>query len=82
MRKQTFTVDQLLDAIRSAGTLDELKHLAGPTDEEEALAKQRMARLDRLFDSYGANMNSWPWHARETYERINNAQKAFENTYC
>ncbi|PHV10896.1 hypothetical protein [Chitinimonas sp. BJB300] len=82
MKKQTFTVDQLLTAIRKAESLDELKYMVGPSDENEALSGQRLARIDRLFNSYGSDMSTWPWHARDTYERLNNEQRDFENTYC
>jgi len=43
-----FTVEQLAQAIREAGSLNELLKLVGPSDEENEEAEARFRLLDRL----------------------------------
>ena len=51
MSKQALTADELIDAIRSASSLDELLRLVGPSDEENEQARSRLEALDRVSEA-------------------------------
>jgi hypothetical protein len=73
------TAEQLLDAIRAAATLAELKRLAGPSPAQSELARQRLATLDamdRKTDSGALTI------AEETlYRKLLREQTDFESLY-
>lgn len=82
---ENFTVERLINAIRSADDLAELKRMVGADDSEQNLAASRITEIDKLWDRYFANAKSEseiPAHIKEKYERLNAEQAAFEAEYC
>ena len=73
-----FTVDQLLDAIRGADSLEDLKRMVGPSDQESQKSMERLAKLDAYFEKYGDYGDDWPEHAKRLMEE----QNQFENDFC
>lgn len=77
--------NQLIDAIRAAESLQELKRLVGPSANEMQNAKNRIARLDDISTACQWE-NVYPGakalQAREQYQRIAQEQGKFEALYC
>lgn len=72
-----YTVEQLLTAIRGAGSLDELRRMVGPSEEDSKKSAERLAQLDRYFEQFGAfDDGIWPerakalWDEQERYESV------------
>ena len=79
------TAEQLVNVIRNADDLSELKRLVGADDNAKGQASMRIAEIDRLWDRYYANAASEsevPAHIREKYDQLNAEQSAFEAEYC
>lgn len=84
MSKQALTADELIDAIRSASSLDELLRLVGPSDEENEQARSRLQALDRVSEACEwdkACPSPSAMRARERYHSILDAQAEYENRY-
>lgn len=82
---ENFTVESLINAIRSADDLSELKRMVGADETMQNLAASRIAEIDKLWDRYYANAESEsdiPAHIKDKYERLNAEQSAFEAQYC
>lgn len=45
---QKLTLEQLVDAVRSAGSLGELKRMVGPSENEAEASRNRIALLDSI----------------------------------
>ncbi|WP_459203479.1 hypothetical protein ACQVRV_00030 (plasmid) [Ralstonia pseudosolanacearum] len=78
------TVESLIDAIRSASDLAELKRLVGPSDDEKATAEQRLRNLDALspfceWDNMCPSLKADD--ARKRYNRILSEQMVYEGAY-
>ena len=81
------TKDDLILAIRNAESLDELKRLVGPTDEENQVAKIRIEKIKSLWDKaeameWGHDPKSWPYPYCDIFIVFDTKQSAFENLYC
>jgi hypothetical protein len=82
---KNFTVEQLINAIRSADDLGELKRMVGADNNASELSSKRITEIDRLWDRYyanAANESDIPIHIKEKYEQLNAEQSAFEAEYC
>lgn len=82
-----FTAEQLIDAIREADTLEELQRMVGATEYQERLNRQRLAKIDELWErsqkeNWPANIDLWPYPFGERYKQLNQDQAEFENKYC
>jgi hypothetical protein len=82
---KSLTRETLIDTIRSATELPELKRLVGPSDAERAAAEQRLRTLDALspaceWDSVCPGQEARA--ARERWGRIAAEQGAYEHAYC
>ena len=75
-------VERLRAAIRDADTLEELTHLAGPTDAENEAARKRIEQMDAINAQYGADIARWPDHAYQKWTRISIEQNAYERRYA
>lgn len=81
----TLTLEKLVAAIRNGASVEELKQLVGPSEEEIEAAKARIKRIEALdkeceWDSMIPSHRSR--QARERREAIVLQQTAFENAYC
>lgn len=81
-RLQPFSVAVLVQAIRSANTLEELKRLVGPDSDDVQIAKKRVDAIEAIWASNGNNMQAWPPFVRERYDRLTAEQTAYENNHC
>ena len=78
-------LDKLIDAIRSAKSLDELKRHVGPSQEQREAEKRRIARMDALSPACKWDEMAPDWQAiqaRENYRLIEREQGAYESFYC
>lgn len=92
MEEKELTADQLIDAIRSASSLAELRRLVGPTAEQNEASRNRCNQIEQLYKTYGYEVVGdtdvrvgrwkWPWHAQERLERLEEEQRAYEAEYC
>lgn len=79
------SLESLMDAVRSADSLDELKRLIGPSMEEKEAATKRLAQLDAIsekceWDSMTPSAEAQ--NARERYKSVERIQTEYENKYC
>ncbi len=72
------TVESLIDAIRTADSLEDLYRLIGPTDAERARHETALATWDRLQDEIFAGGYVDPDELARVEKRIS----FFERTYC
>ena len=82
---ENLTVESLINAIRSADDLSELKRMVGADATMQNLASSRIAEIDKLWDRYYANAASEsdiPAHIKDKYERLNAEQSAIESQHC
>lgn len=42
----------------------------------------RVAMMEKHWQDYGNNRDEWPWLARESYDRIDEMQRIYENRYA
>lgn len=77
-----FTAEQLINAIHSADSLEELKRMVGAPQKEIDASAKRIEELDRLFEKYEGDINAMPSHVYARYEKIMNEQDSFESNYC
>ena len=86
MSTENWTAEQWKQAIREADSLNELKHLVGPSDDANEAARLRLELMDNIWlrckDKYGFNRRDWPSLDRENYERLMIEQDEFEAQYC
>lgn len=84
--KDGFTSEGLANAIRCATGLLDLKHLVGPTPEDNELAARRLDKIDAIWNrnekAYGCETGLWPFHEKDTYDRLMAEQGEYERTYC
>lgn len=82
---QNMTKEDLVDAIRGATSLAELRHLVGPSDQMNKEAEHRLKKLDEIAHACDWG-NMFPDHRaqlyREKWDRIMAEQSAFEAEYC
>ena len=76
-----WTVEQLIDEIRKAESLDDLKRALGPSEADAQAAAERLAAMDAIWDRYGS-FDAMPYHAQERYKKLQEEQTNFENQYC
>lgn len=84
MAATPLTLESLTAAIRSAGSLDELLRLIGPSEEENQQARARLALLESVTAKceWGNPSISLAAHqARERYGHIMAEQIDYENRY-
>jgi len=75
MTKTTLTAERLIQAIRGAYSLEELKHLVGHSDEENEAARIRLERMDILWKKPGDEKKA-------EYMRLMAAQDLYESDYA
>ncbi|MBK4302992.1 hypothetical protein JZM28_17610 [Enterobacter hormaechei] len=76
-----FTVEQLMNAIRSADSLEELKRLVGASDEEEAEFTRMLREQESIGDKYNWNVDSMPPHIRDKFVLLGSQINLFEANY-
>lgn len=76
------SLSQLITAIRNAESLAELQRLVGPSEEEEARAKQRMSQIDAMWDRCNGDLSTLAVFTKERYDQLMLEQTEFENKYC
>ena len=81
-----FSTHQLIQAIREADCLEELKRAIGPSKDEKAAAMRRLENMDSLWSSaekkgWGYDPSRWPYPFNESYQRIQQEQIIYENQY-
>jgi hypothetical protein len=78
--------DALVNAIRNAESLGELKRLIGPSQEEEQRSIERLAQIEAKWQAnvkaHGEDPSKWPSQAWDGYNRLMAEQTEFENQYC
>jgi len=86
MNTDNWTAEHWKEAIRDADSLNELKRLVGPADDDNEAARLRLEAMHLIWlrckDKYGFDRSAWPWVDRENYERLQAEQDAFESDYC
>lgn len=78
------TAQELIDAIRGAHSLDELRRLVGPSDAEQEAARSRLALLDGIdaLCEWGSVAPSYAaQEARERHAKIARVQGEYESRY-
>jgi hypothetical protein len=75
------TVGELIEAIRSASDLKELKRLVGPSAAEAERAEQRLIAIDGIYERHGWDKDKWPYAVFERFMALDHLQTAFENEY-
>lgn len=78
------TYSQLVESIRHGDSLEELKRMIGPSDEERDAAIRRLTQLDALATACKWEEAAPDWTARQARERwnhINRLQTEYENQY-
>lgn len=82
---QNLTKEDLIDAIRGATSLAELRRLVGPSDAMNQEAENRLKKLDEIAEACDWG-NMFPDYRaqlyREKWGRIMAEQSAFEAEYC
>ena len=82
---QDMSKADLIDAIREATSLAELRQRVGPSDEMSKEAEKRLQKLDEIADACDWG-NMFPDHKaqlyRDKWSRIMAEQSAFEAEYC
>lgn len=83
--RANFTVDELIEAIRNATDLADLKHMVGPTVGDDERAVQRLEQIDAIWTRcekhYGSDTALWPSHDKEIYDRLMKEQGDYESRY-
>lgn len=82
----SLTAEYLVNEIRRATELADLKRIVGPSDEEDQLSIQRLDKIDRLYEkaqanAWGADPKGWPFPYSDTYVRLMDEQRQYENLY-
>ncbi len=77
-----FTAEQLIDAIRGASDLSELKRLVGPTQEQLDRARQRLRQMDIIWNHTERDGKTMSMAQEARYNRLMAEQTEFENHYC
>lgn len=80
------TPEQIIQAIREADSLADLKKAIGPTQDEKAAAMRRLENMDSLWSSaekkgWGYDPSRWPYPFNESYLRLSQEQITYENQY-
>lgn len=75
------TIDYLINAIRNADSLSDLKRFVGCTEEEKRASERRVKAIDKIWDKHGSFENM-PMLDQDHYNRLNREQTEFENMYC
>ena len=78
------TAQELMDAIRGAQSLGELRRLVGPSDAEHEAARSRLALLDSIDArcEWGSAAPSYAaQEARERHAKIARVQGEYESRY-
>lgn len=76
------SLTQLITAIRNADSLEELQRLVGPSDEEEAQAKQRLSQIDTIWNRCNGDLSALNVFTKDRYDQLMLQQTEFENKYC
>lgn len=76
-----FTGEQLVDAIRKADTLEELKAMVGATEQDHDEAIKRIEAIDNIYEQYNGRISEMPVITQERYKKLNDAQAAYETKY-
>ena len=82
---KNLTLDKLINAIRKAEDLKELKQLVGPSQAEIDKAEARMAEMDKLWEKYyldAEDQEAIPYQIRQKYDELNMQQSEFESQFC
>jgi len=83
--QDNLTAAELIDKIRTATSLADLKHLVGPSDHENEAEKRRLAQMEDIwklcFEKYDGQIYMLPYPLDETYERLRDEITEFENQY-
>ena len=75
------TLEALVEAIRDADSLSELKELIGPSDRQAEAVRQRLSAIDAIWDRHGS-FNAMPPGTLQRYNQLMEEQRVFENKYC
>ncbi|MET4696921.1 hypothetical protein [Endozoicomonas lisbonensis] len=83
----TMTANYLIEAIREAESLEELQRMVGPSENDETLNRQRLAKIDQLWEksqkeNWPSSIDLWPYPYGERYKQLNAEQAEFESRYC
>jgi hypothetical protein len=74
------TLEKLLDAIRAADSLDELKRLIGPSENEKSEAEIRQGQIDAIWAKCGS-FSAMDRGTQARYDRLMAEQNEFESRY-
>lgn len=78
-RDMEFTAEELFTAIHEVSSLEELRRMVGPSEQEKQANVARMAKLDRYFEQYGTwGGDNWP----DSAKALLTEQNKFESIYC
>lgn len=74
---------RLIAAIRAGTDLRDLKHMVGPSEEENEDAGHRIALMDDIYErNKGRPRDYWPLFDRDQYETLEREQNEFETDYA
>ena len=80
---EELTLDKLVAAIREGHTLDYLRRMVGPGEEDQAAAEDRVYAMNACWERHGTQpIELWPWDEQRVYRRMEAEQIAFEAMYC
>lgn len=77
------TLEMLVAAIREGHhTLDSLRRMVGPSDEEKAEANRRHSEMSTIWKrNRSLPVEAWGWEDRNRYRQLDDEQAAFEEMY-
>lgn len=76
------TLEMVVAAIREGHTLDYLRRMVGPSDEEKAEANRRHGEMSAIWKrNRPLPVEAWEWEDRNRYRQLDDEQAAFEEMY-